>query len=524
MPRCLLAWRPGNEAGRWAANGRVHTSTPPVAGMIPIMTVTNRAALIGKVHKVLKKHYTPAEALAERTILEHLLYACCLENARPEAADEAFARLQQAFFDWNEVRVTTVAELAEHLANLPRPQRTAQQIKRALQSVFESNFAFDLEPLVKQNLGKSEKDIEKHAQGNPFLIAYVVQHGLGGHAIPCCQGVLDALMCLAVVTPAEVAKLHVPGLERAIPKNKGLEFASLLHQLGADFAAGPPFSPLIRQILAEIDPDSKDRLPKRQRRDDELAVVRQQTEDREALVRASLEKAGVRDDAKTPAGKEEAGKESGGKVTAGKESGKESGGKEISGKESGGKESGGKESGGKVTAGKEGGKEPSSREHATAEPGAKEPGAKEHGAKEHGAKEHGAKEHGAKEHGAKEHGGKGHGKESRESKAKEGGKTAAARESASVKAVPSRDRSRSADSRSRAKDADQGKRKSASSKSDSGKSDSGKADSGKHDSGKSGSGKSNKSKRSTGKGESRSESRNDERRADAKKLAKKKPR
>ncbi|MFM7073832.1 MAG: hypothetical protein ACKO38_18765, partial [Planctomycetota bacterium] len=192
------------------------------------MTVSNRAALIGKVHKVLKKHYKPAEASVERTILENLLYACCLENARPESADEAFARLQQAYFDWNEVRVTTVAELAEQLSNLPRPQRTAQQIKRALQSVFESNFAFDLEPLVKQNLGKSEKDIEKHAQGNPFLIAYVVQHGLGGHSIPCCQGTLDALMCLAIVTSAEVAKLHVPGLERAIPKNKGLEFASLL--------------------------------------------------------------------------------------------------------------------------------------------------------------------------------------------------------------------------------------------------------------------------------------------------------
>jgi hypothetical protein len=456
------------------------------------MTVTNRAALIGKVHKVLKKHYKPAEAPVERTILEHLLYACCLENARPEAADEAFARLQQAYFDWNEVRVTTVAELAEQLSNLPRPQRTAQQIKRALQSVFESNFAFDLEPLVKQNLGKSEKDIEKHAQGNPFLIAYVVQHGLGGHSIPCCQGALDALMCLAVVTPAEVAKLHVPGLERAIPKNKGLEFASLLHQLGADFAAGPPFSPRIRQILAEIDPDSKDRLPKRQRRDDELAVVRQQTEDREALVRASLEKAGVRDDSKASATKEDAGKESGGKEPTGKES---------AGKESAGKESAGKESG------KEAGKEAT----------AKDANAKESASREAGAADHG-----------KAHG-KDHGKESRETKSKDGGrdggKSSGSRENPTVKSVPSRERPRPADTRGRAKDAEQSKRKSSpskleSGKHDSGKHDSGKHDSGKHDSGKQNSGKSQKAKPSSAKEESRS----DERRADAKKLAKKKPR
>ncbi|MEY4177840.1 MAG: hypothetical protein RLY70_1414 [Planctomycetota bacterium] len=442
--------------------------------MVSHMTVTNRAALIGKVHKVLKKHYKAAEAPVERTILEHLLYACCLENARPEAADEAFARLQQAYFDWNEVRVTTVAELAEQLANLPRPQRTAQQIKRALQSVFESNFAFDLEPLVKQNLGKSEKDIEKHAQGNPFLIAFVVQHGLGGHSIPCCQGALDALMCLAVVTPAEVAKLHVPGLERAIPKNKGLEFASLLHQLGADFAAGPPFSPRIRQILAEIDPDSKDRLPKRQRRDDELAVVRQEPEDREALVRASLEKAGVRDDAKAPSGKDDATKEPAHKDKD-KDKDKDSGGKEASGKDSGSKEA-------------------SSREH-------------------------GSTDHGGKDHGGKDHGGKDHGKKGGEAKSKDsgrdGGKSSGPRDTPTMKSLPSRQSPRTTESRSRGKDSEEGKRKSTSAKHDAGKHDAGKHDAGKHDAGKGG-----KSKRSSGKSEARS----DERRGDAKKLAKKKPR
>ena len=100
------------------------------------MTATNRATLLAKIHKVLKKHYKPQFPPTERTILEHLLYGCCLENARPEAADESFAKLQQSYFDWNEVRVTTVGELAEQLASLPQPNRTAQQLKRALQAVW----------------------------------------------------------------------------------------------------------------------------------------------------------------------------------------------------------------------------------------------------------------------------------------------------------------------------------------------------------------------------------------------------
>jgi len=75
------------------------------------MTTPNRSAIISKVYKVLKKHYKPT-APPERPALEHLIYACLLENARPDAADEAFAKLKELYFDWNEIRVTTVTELA----------------------------------------------------------------------------------------------------------------------------------------------------------------------------------------------------------------------------------------------------------------------------------------------------------------------------------------------------------------------------------------------------------------------------
>ena len=296
------------------------------------MTASNRSALLAKIHKVLKKHYKPVEPPGERSLLEHLLYACCLENARPEAADEAFARLQQSYFDWNEVRVTTVNELAEILSNLPHPVKSAQQLKRALQSVFEAHFAFDIEFLAKQNLGKSEKDLERYTLGNPFLIAYIVQHGLGGHAIPACQGVVEALMALDVITPAEAAKMLVPGMERAIPKNKGVEFASLLHQMGPDFAASPPFSQKFKAILLEIDPEVKDRLPKKPRKPEDF-LVWPLASNRPA---ADAANAGSPDAAHKPAPGKEAhghaaapqpphGKDSAGKATHGKEGGAKEG-------------------------------------------------------------------------------------------------------------------------------------------------------------------------------------------------------
>lgn len=226
------------------------------------MTTPNRAALIAKVHKVLKKHYKAYDPPVERTVLEHLLYACCLENARFEAADEAFAKLRETYFDWNEIRVTTVTELAEIISGLPSATAAAQRIKRSLQSVFETNYSFEMEPLKKQNLGKAEKDLEKIQGTSPFVRAYVCQNALGGHSIPVSPGSLEVLYAVGVINDAEADKHQVPGLERAIPKNKGIEFGSLLQQVGADFHASPG-STKLRAILAEIDPDFKEKLAKR---------------------------------------------------------------------------------------------------------------------------------------------------------------------------------------------------------------------------------------------------------------------
>ncbi len=226
------------------------------------MNASNRQTLITKVFKVLKHHYQPVKPPVERSVLEHLLYACCLENSPFEAADEAFARLQQKFFDWNEVRVTTVTELAETLACLADPSAAATRLKRCLQSVFETHYAFDLEGLKKQKLGKSSDEVERINGTTPFVVAYVIQHALGGHAIPSSQGLLDAFEVLDIISPAEAAKRRIPGLERAVAKAKGPEMASLLHQLGADYFAAP-FDEKVRDLLAEVDPKSRDRVPTR---------------------------------------------------------------------------------------------------------------------------------------------------------------------------------------------------------------------------------------------------------------------
>jgi endonuclease III len=229
------------------------------------MASPSRTSQLNKLHKVVKKRYPAVPPELERTVFEQLVFACCLENAHCDRAEEAYAALEQNFFDWNEIRVTTIRELSEVMACLPDHPAAANRVKRVLQSVFEGTYSFGLEELRKQNLGPAVDRLRKIDGATNFAVAYVTQVALGGHAIPVDAGVLGALEVVGLVGQEDVQAGVVPGLERAIPKSRGLEFASQLHQLGADFFRNP-YDPEVHKTLLEINPDARDRLPKRRRK------------------------------------------------------------------------------------------------------------------------------------------------------------------------------------------------------------------------------------------------------------------
>lgn len=226
------------------------------------MATTNRASLINKLYKAAKKKYEPIPPLSNRSVLEHSLYACCLENGTYEAADEAFALLDNKFFDWNEVRVTTTNEVAEVIKCLHRPMYGATSVRKTLHGIFETYYAFELDYLRKENLRKTVKQFEQMKGVTPFVVSYTAQVALGGHSIPLDSSMLLLMYVCGIITEAEAKKGKVPGLERTIAKNKGIEFTSVVHQLAADFFKSP-FNKDLRAFLTKISPDAKDRFPKR---------------------------------------------------------------------------------------------------------------------------------------------------------------------------------------------------------------------------------------------------------------------
>ena len=222
----------------------------------------NRSGLYTKIHKVLKKHYKPVAPNTRLPLMQQLLYGCCLENAPADAADRALAALENDYYDWNEVRVSTATELSESMHMLPDPLEAGNRVRQILQSVFETNYSFDIEKLKKENIGAAVKKLQKLKGVTPFSVAYVTQMTLSGHSIPVGSGALEAIYVVGAISEKEKAKYQVPGIERAIPKNRGVEFGSMLNQLGAELVRAP-HGASIKKILLEIAPDAKERLPKR---------------------------------------------------------------------------------------------------------------------------------------------------------------------------------------------------------------------------------------------------------------------
>jgi len=235
---------------------------PPVPKPIP-EKVPPRGQLIPKLAKALKASFKPVAVNTSRPLLEQVLIACCMENAPADVAEKALSKLLESAFDLNEIRVTTVAELAEALAELPDPAHAALSLRRVLQSVFESTYNFSLDHAKKHSLAHGMKTLE-HIHGiPPFVVAQVASTALGGHMIPLDKGAIAALYVCGLTTRQEYDSGKVLGLERIIGKKAGIEFSSLLHQFGIEVLTNLHGN-TVRKVIQAVNPAAlKDRMPKR---------------------------------------------------------------------------------------------------------------------------------------------------------------------------------------------------------------------------------------------------------------------
>src|SRR5437016_10574761 len=181
---------------------------------------TNKQRLLILLLNALKKRYEPSEPEA-RPVLEQLLYSVCREGTTRERADRAFVGLRQRFYDWNEIRVSSAREIEAAIVDLPNSEVRAQRLLSLLQEVFETTFSFDLESLHKKGLKQAAKQLARYQAANDFAVAWVVQHSLGGHAIPLDAPTLSVLRRLGLIDGDDDLETVRASLEHLVPKVKG---------------------------------------------------------------------------------------------------------------------------------------------------------------------------------------------------------------------------------------------------------------------------------------------------------------
>ena len=199
-----------------------------------IMPAENRAKLFQRTYPILKKHYRAAAPRAKRPLLEHLLLAICAENTTLEAAEAAFEKLKQSFFDLNELRVSSVEEIAGCVAALPEAEDKAARIRSTLQKVFETSYSFDLEALRKQPHKVVSKQLLKIPGVNDHALACTIQQGMEGHAQPVDGAIRRTLERLGLAEREVPLEALRGRLERLVPKRLGAEFTALVRELAAD--------------------------------------------------------------------------------------------------------------------------------------------------------------------------------------------------------------------------------------------------------------------------------------------------
>jgi endonuclease-3 len=201
------------------------------------MATQSKAQLLNEVHTLLKKRYKPKpdRSNGRLSVLEAVVYGVCHEGSTREQANQALSRFKDGFFDWNEVRVSTIEEIQSALAGLSDSEGRAQRIRRFLRQLFERTYGFTLESLGKKSLKDAVKALQEfEAFSSDYVLATVIQHALGGHAIPVDEPVRRALERIGVVEAGVDNTALRAMLERAVPKNRGCEFIELIEELAHD--------------------------------------------------------------------------------------------------------------------------------------------------------------------------------------------------------------------------------------------------------------------------------------------------
>jgi endonuclease-3 len=209
------------------------------------LKAADKQTILKKLTTEMKRRYGGSLPKQNWTNFETLLFAACLEDTGYQTAEAAYARLHDAFFDLNEIRVSSVTEVQQALGDVIDADWKAMRIREALQHIFEKHYAFDLEFLNRKTQEQAVKELAQIPHQSAFIRAFVVQQALGAHVIPVDGTMLRLLVWLGLVSADSDEESASDELKAGIKKTDAPLLCYLLKCTATDaeliehFADGP---------------------------------------------------------------------------------------------------------------------------------------------------------------------------------------------------------------------------------------------------------------------------------------------
>tara|TARA_R110002072_G_scaffold13481_1_gene56752 strand:+ start:222179 stop:223192 length:1014 start_codon:yes stop_codon:yes gene_type:complete len=191
----------------------------------------DKSKVLARLLKLLKKEFGGLPKREQLPVLESMVFAACLENSSYEAADAAFGRLKNDFFDWNEVRVSTISELEPVFEGVHEPEWCAMRVRYLLYYVFDHQFSYDFDGIKKKPFELAFKQVSKIKHLTPFCRNYMLQKCLGNHVIPVDDKMVRTAIWLGLIPVGADEDSGAELLKGFIRKADAPEFIWLLKSL-----------------------------------------------------------------------------------------------------------------------------------------------------------------------------------------------------------------------------------------------------------------------------------------------------
>lgn len=139
----------------------------------------------------LKKAYASFRGAADGSVpestdpVEQLILAVLSQQASRVRAQRALKQIQNDMVDYNELRVSSPAEVSESISrNIPRSVQCAKVMLRLLNEIYHREFTVSLESLRGRGIREVKQYLDSLEGITPYVTASVILWSLGGHAIP----------------------------------------------------------------------------------------------------------------------------------------------------------------------------------------------------------------------------------------------------------------------------------------------------------------------------------------------------